>query len=379
MRRTQCDRARVNRRYTHLASIQIVLGLLAPGLAHSQSWSAAASISAPRYWHTATLLNDGTVLVAGGRSGSSIAASAEIYDPSTDTWSLTGSMSSPRYLHTATLIDGGFVLVTGGYGAFTGDNVLRSAEYYDPSTQTWIPTDDMMFARAGHTATRLPSGAVLVAGGRASSMLPVPNSETWSLGNGFWTLAGPLMGPRFNHVAALYSGGVLIAGGNNQTDWLSTAETYDGAGWSSAPSMSARRALHAAAVLADGRVLVSGGDNFGTITASAEIYDGVWTNTASLAGRRENHTATLLYDGTVLACGGENFSSSRIATAEIYDPTAQSWTSIDNMLGARAVHTATLLLDGRVLVAGGVSNAGQLSTAELYAGPAPGGGAIATR
>src|SRR5712692_7373592 len=115
MRQTSCHRARVNRRCTHLASIQIALGLLAPSLAHSQSWSAAASMSAARYWHTATLLNNGTVLVAGGRSGSSIAASAEVYDPSADTWSPTGSMSSPRYLHTATLIDGGFVLVTGGY------------------------------------------------------------------------------------------------------------------------------------------------------------------------------------------------------------------------------------------------------------------------
>ena len=360
-------------------AIQIVLGVFASSPARAQSWSAAASMSTTRYWHTATLLDDGTVLVAGGRSGSSVAASAELYDPSTDSWSTTGSMSSPRYLHTATLLAEGYVLVTGGYRATSGDNVLSSAEYYDPSLQSWVPVDEMQFARAAHTATLLPSGAVLVAGGRAQSSLPVEISETWSSVDG-WTAAGALVTPRFNHAAAAFSGGVLLTGGNTVTSWEMTSETSDGAGWSSAPSMSMRRALHVATVLADGRVLVSGGENFGTPTPSAEIYDGSWTVTGSLSGRRASHAAALLYDGTVLACGGENFiGTARVRTAELYDPSAQTWSSVDDMLSARATHTATLLLDGRVLVTGGVSSAGQLSTAELYAGPAPGGGAVATR
>ena len=121
----------------------------------------AASTPA-RYAHTATLLPNGKVLVAGGYNGGAVLSSAELYDPASGTWSATGSLTTARYGHTATLLPNGKVLVAGGYD---GVNVLSSAELYDPASGTWSATGSLTTARYGHTATLLPNGKVLVAGG----------------------------------------------------------------------------------------------------------------------------------------------------------------------------------------------------------------------
>src|SRR5436190_15228729 len=124
------------------------------------------SLATARNGHTATLLPNGKVLVAGGRNGNSILASAELYDPASGTWSATGSFATARFFHTATLLPNGKVLVAGGaIVSFPSVVVSASAELYDPASGMWTATGSLNTARYQHTATLLPNGKVLVAAG----------------------------------------------------------------------------------------------------------------------------------------------------------------------------------------------------------------------
>ena len=124
-------------------------------------WSPTGSFDTGRIFHTATLLSNGKVLVAGGRDSNKVElASAELYDPARGTWSATGSLNTARYDHTATLLPNGMVLVAGG-----NPDELDSAELYDPASGTWSVTGSLNDERADHVATLLPNGIVLVAGG----------------------------------------------------------------------------------------------------------------------------------------------------------------------------------------------------------------------
>src|SRR5215831_12305977 len=124
------------------------------------TWTATGSLGTARDNHTATLLSNGKVLVAGGTNLSEpFLRSAEIYDPATGTWTATGSMVIKRKSHTATLLPNGKVLVVGGYNGSNGS--LRSAELYDPAAGTWTSTGSLGQPRNFHTATLLPSGKVL--------------------------------------------------------------------------------------------------------------------------------------------------------------------------------------------------------------------------
>jgi len=124
------------------------------------------NLTSPRGGHTATLLPDGTVLVAGGYGTAGGLASAELYDPGANTWTaITSPMTSVRSRHTATLLPNGKVLVAGGYGTA---GALASAELYDPATAQWTATGSLSETRIDYTATLLPNGKVLVAGGFGS-------------------------------------------------------------------------------------------------------------------------------------------------------------------------------------------------------------------
>src|SRR5436189_278401 len=127
----------------------------------SGTWSETGSLNTERYSHTATLLPNGMVLVAGGGGGSD-SRSAELYDPASGTWTTTGSLNTGRAEHTATLLPNGMVLVAGGSGS---SGALASAELYDPASGSWTTTGSLNTARQLHTATLLPNGKVLVAAG----------------------------------------------------------------------------------------------------------------------------------------------------------------------------------------------------------------------
>jgi hypothetical protein len=136
----------------------------------SESWAATGSMTTSRVFHTATLLNDEKLLVAGGLNisqplspGFTGLNSAELYDIQTGTWTPTGNMVSPRFVHTLTRITAGKALAAGGEDADV--SVLRSSETYDLTSGVWLSGPDMTTFRATHTATLLPDGKVLVAGG----------------------------------------------------------------------------------------------------------------------------------------------------------------------------------------------------------------------
>jgi hypothetical protein len=345
---------------------------MSPG-ASPIAWSPTGSMSAARVDHTATLLSDGRVLIAGGQDANvAIVASAELYDPKSGTFSATGPMTTARVADTATLLSDGRVLIAGGYNGssdYNGSNHLSSAELYDPKSGTFSPTGPLTTAREHHTATLLSDGWVLLAGGVDASHKDLASAELYDPKTGTFSPTGSMATARVGPTATLLSDGrVLIAGGENlSSNQLASAELYDPKTGTFSPtgSMTTSRYNHTATRLADGRVLIAGGYNGSYHQSSAELYDpksGTFSPTGSMAVGREYHTATLLSDGRVLVAGGEDVREASVASAELYDPKSGTFSPTGSMTTARDGHTATLLSDGRVLVTGGWF----LASAELW-------------
>lgn len=314
------------------------------------------SMNVNRIWHTATLLDNGKVLVAGALNGIYRLASAELYDPSTSTWTSTGSLNVARCLHTATLLNNGKVLVVAGEGG--GDPV--SAELYDPATGIWSNTGNMNVARSVPTATLLNNGEVLVAGGQNGDA--IASAELYDPSTGTWSTTGSMNVARATHTATLLNNGkVLVAGGYVDSSTIASAELYDPVTgiWSTTGSMNAVRQFHTATLLNNGKVLVAGGYGL----SSAELYDpvaGTWSTTGNMNVTRNYHTATLLSNGKLLVEGGYGLSST-----ELYDPVAGTWSTTGNMNVARYYHAATLLNDGKVLLVAGEGGGDPIASAEL--------------
>lgn len=345
-----------------------------PGPALPGTWAAAPSMSNGRWNHSATLLQDGRVLVVGGVLPSGFTAfSYEIYNPATGSW-VSGSTPEGFTGQTAVRLQDGRVLIAAG----TGGGV--SSYLYSPATNSWAQTGARAIIRlGGATATLLPDGRVLVAGGSPGICAydPCPTttsitSEIYNPATGTWSTTGTMSTLRYNHTATLLPDGrVLVVGGNNGAGLaLTTAEIYDPATgiWTSIASMAEGRKNHSATLLPDGRVLVAGGEAIGlnttTVVTSAEVYDPATQSWLSAGSRTELgglRPATLLASGRVLVEGSTN--------AVIYDPATNSWAPTGGMLTPRFYHTATLLGSGKVLVTGGigvVSASGTLASAELY-------------
>lgn len=181
------------------------------------SWTSTGGMSAVRAEHTATLLTNGKVLVAGGiiaggSTSSVIYLNAELYDPATEIWTDGGEMSIGRVDHTATLLADGKVLVAGGRDNRGSDFYFSSAELYDLSTGAWTSTGAMSDVRHLHTATLLANGKVLVAGGLFNNYLS--SAELYDQATGNWTSTGAMSSIRSYHTATLLTNDkVLVAGG----------------------------------------------------------------------------------------------------------------------------------------------------------------------
>jgi hypothetical protein len=316
--------------------------------------------------------------------------SAEVFDPSQGKFSTTGTPCIARELHTATLLMNGKVLVAGGNrfsGYPTWLPATPIAELYDPASRSFTFTGSMQAARTQHTATLLADGRVLIVGG-STSVEALTSSEIYDPTAGSFVAAASLASPRSSHTATMLpSGKVLIVGGENAEGALASAELYDPTTntFTSTGSMTTARSGHTATLLANGKVLIAGGASspaFGigqmyigvASLPTAELYDpdtGTFSPTGTMTVGRLAHTATLLPNGKVLITGGyiawdgqAGYQST--GSAEIYDPVSGSFSSTDPMIATRFWHSATLLQDGSVLIAGGIGADLPRASAEIY-------------
>jgi N-acetylneuraminic acid mutarotase len=386
------------------------------------SWEDACPMKTSRAFHTATLLPDGKLFVTGGGSRDQSVASTELYDvnahrdPCAGEWSPGMEMNYPRSLHTATLLPGGRVMLTGGFyrnreilgsalisapvtGVWNKLNTrfekasrhqatatllpsgkllvaggqisgvpIDSALLYDPVTDTWEETAKLQEARYAHTATLLPDGQVLVVGGYDAKRRALGSAELYDPETKSWTATEALGDPRGEHTASLLPDGtVLVSGGaktEDRQDLPTTTEQYHPSTkrWSvHGPAPLQKHVRHTTTPLPDGRLLIAGG-SMGLLRDSvATLYDPRTHQegeTKPLNERRECHTATLLPNGKVLVVGGFGEAGKALSSAELYTYDSKGgvqWSKAGNMSVARGAHAATLLPSGQVLVTGGSS------------------------
>lgn len=363
----------------------LVLFLGASLSSHAQTWSFTGNLQQARSSHTATLLNNGQVLIVGGTYRGSFVeyglTSAELYNPATGAFSTTGSLNTGRFGHTATLLSNGKVLIAGGTDVSTP---LSSAELYDPTSGTFTVTGSLACA-CGYQASLLANGMVLFSGG-FNGTNAVSTAELYNPANGTFTPTGSLRVARAGPSSTLLgTGKVLVAGGvyytgvspNLVANYLASAELYDPSSgtFTLTGSLNTARSSQTATVLQNGNVLIAAGQNSGAnggYVGSAELYNpttGKFSATGSLNTARILHTAHLLSSGKVLIVAGNHFGS--IASAELYDPTSGTFSNAASLNTPRQGHASALLTNGSVLATGGYesqlgSKRGWLGSAELF-------------
>jgi hypothetical protein len=373
------DRGQIS--YTLLASVGPVSGVSPPFTVNG--FCGSGNLSVARTNPSSTLLQDGTVLVAGGQTSTGFTNGADLYNPATGTTTAaTGTLQLARGGHTATLLPDGTVLILGGQITPVAPSTVPFtfvAELYSPITGTFTQVpNNPNFARAGHTATLLGDGTVLIAGGISQNgsgpVFSVLPAEIYNPATQTFTIVGSLNVARQTHTATLLANGqVLIASGLDNTAELYNPVTHI---FTNTGSLNTARQNASATLLSSGKVLIAGGLVSGAAgIGTAELYDPVvgtfsFTN-GGLSNPRGLHAATALPDGTVLIAGGYNCpppscDNPILGSAEIYTPTNSSFVNTGSLMNARYQEMAVLLNDGTVLLAGGFSGNNPTATTERY-------------
>jgi|GEM_PF-2721211 N-acetylneuraminic acid mutarotase len=293
-------------------------------------------------------LQDGRVLYTGGDQGGTALAHAWIWTPNAPSWVQIADMTTARTLHSATVLNDGRVLIAGGFSVIASTPptaALNSAELFDPATDTFSAVAPMNTARAGHTATLLADNSVLVTGGATQNSTPtyLASGEVYDPASNSWTAVNNQMSvARGGHSASLLDNGeVLIAGtvlaynGQGCGSTCAATDLYDPTtnSFVATGNLNTARYDQAASILANGQVLVTGGccGNNGTPLSSAELYNpsqGSWSTTASLQVPRTGHAAVYLTDGRILIAGGASSAST-----EFY----QQQTTLESFLSASSL------------------------------------------
>ncbi|TAG00462.1 MAG: hypothetical protein EAZ30_13025 [Betaproteobacteria bacterium] len=343
--------------------------------ASTNSWfTLTQRLDDARYSHTATALPDGDILVAGGisarQSGFTLVSTTldgiERFVFVTYALSNAGQLGEARARHSATLLPSGKLMLIGGVNQSTSTSYRSSIETFDPVTGDATLEPAMATARADHTATLIPTGAVIAVGGRSSASAVTTTTAVARSAAEVSVGSASNCGVRFHSaIATLADGRVVISGGaENVSNQLVDTRIYDPTtnGCTTVAPMPSARRLHTLTLLPSGKLLAVGGFSSGfdnSPTSDVFLFDpsagasGSWTTLPSLAVPRGRHTATLLPGGRVLVFGGTQTVAAAAARVELFDPATNTWSSQLAPNSRGVFRATTLLANGQLLLAGG--------------------------
>lgn len=314
-----------------------------------------------------TLLDERVVFL-GGRCGWSASDWVLIFEPATRTWSVGPPLPMPRVCHAATLLDDGRVLVAGGRPTF--DDASSATFLWEPGSGAgWQPGPPLLTPREKFHLVRAPAGILVVGGYNASAIL----QGATELGDGIlpWTPAGAVSTPRLYFGSVMRSGGVAVVGGLGEGDSvLASCEQFSpGVGWSPGPALLQGRYLHAATVLEDETIFVAGGLNNGVLSSVEWLPAGAasWQALPPLPSARREPFAIPLPGKRILVLGGEANDPQDPGEAFVFSRTTLTWSTAGSPPNLGVGLTAAPSADGTsVLLAGRAKGALDLPAAALF-------------
>lgn len=369
------------------------------GLAAGQ-FKPAASLYFARGLHTTHVLDDGRVLVVGGRGRLEFIPECELYDPLTNNWERTdrkdpdkgfmkhSDMKVKRTMHASVKLKDGRILITGGYGVkrkgwfgLYGEKMeqLDCAHIFDPKTDKFTEVGHMVNARRSHKATLMSDGRVLITGGYDDSWWhlrqTLPEAEIYDPSTNKFTAASPMVLKRMYHTAtAMKNGTKVVCIGGEQWDggWVFPAknpklqgavggDVYENDKFTRSADLTYDRRFHQAVELGSGEVLVIGGDNRKEALKTLERMDPNnlrFTKAGELRTARTT-PAVIRTGGEVLIAGGMGMGGSKLGgelgDCEVYDEKTGTITKTIKMVEPRNSTAMVELKDGRVMLIGGMS------------------------